>query len=320
MANTYDITQKLQAIADAIENGGGGGGGGTTVIANPTGTPTADLNTIQIGQTIYDIPGGGGGGNVYDRTVLATPNTVTPGEISLSDNINNFDDLEIIISFPGNTSKSAFRISADYFMTEFPYVSGATPSDNHLLCCLYDTYYVRLIMGSANNKMYMIETSTIYLEEIAGIKYISRGGGSDQAIDINYDNTTSGLTADNVQDAIDENADNISTLNSKFARLLWTNPSPSVQFAPTTITLSDDDYDALIIVVRLTDSDGRFYSCLFMKEFTPCPAQFGSYARGFGLTDSTDYTKLTINNGYNGSSLNNYVLIPQKIYGLKLLA
>ena len=214
MANTYNICNKLQAIADAITQGGGGGGG-TTVIANPTGTPTADLNTIQIGQTIYDIPGGGGGGNVYDRTVLATPNTVTPGEISLSDNINNFDDLEIIISFPGNTSKSAFRISADYFMTEFPYVSGATPSDNHLLCCLYDTYYVRLIMGSANNKMYMIETSTIYLEEIAGIKYISRGGGSDQAIDINYDNTTSGLTADNVQDAIDENADNISTLNSK---------------------------------------------------------------------------------------------------------
>lgn len=40
-----------------------GGGGGTTVIANPTGTPTDDLETIQIGETIYDIPGGGGGTN-----------------------------------------------------------------------------------------------------------------------------------------------------------------------------------------------------------------------------------------------------------------
>ena len=144
------------------------------------------------------------------------------------------------------------------------------------------------------------------------------GGGT--AAGTSYDNSTSGLTATNVQAAIDEIDTNVDTLNSKFARLLWTNPSPSAQFAPTTITLSDDDYDALIIVVRLTDSDGRFYSCLFMKEFTPCPVQFGSYARGFALADSTDYTKLTINNGYNGSSLNNYVLIPQKIYGLKLLA
>ena len=40
--------------------GGGGGGGGTTVIANPTGTPTDQLDTVQIGNTIYEIAGGGG--------------------------------------------------------------------------------------------------------------------------------------------------------------------------------------------------------------------------------------------------------------------
>lgn len=34
------------------------GGGGTDVEANPVGTPTADLDTIRIGQVIYDIPGG----------------------------------------------------------------------------------------------------------------------------------------------------------------------------------------------------------------------------------------------------------------------
>lgn len=38
----------------------GNGGGGTTVIANPTGTPTDDLNSIQIGNDIYEIVGGGG--------------------------------------------------------------------------------------------------------------------------------------------------------------------------------------------------------------------------------------------------------------------
>ena len=48
---------------------GSGGGGGTTVIANPVGTPTDDLETIQIGNTIYDIPGGGGGNaNIWTGT------------------------------------------------------------------------------------------------------------------------------------------------------------------------------------------------------------------------------------------------------------
>lgn len=49
---------------------GGGGGGGTTVIANPIGEPTDDLETIQIGNTIYDIPGGGGGSaNIWTGTM-----------------------------------------------------------------------------------------------------------------------------------------------------------------------------------------------------------------------------------------------------------
>ena len=39
----------------------GSGGGGTTVIANPTGTPTDELETIQIGNDIYEVVGGGGG-------------------------------------------------------------------------------------------------------------------------------------------------------------------------------------------------------------------------------------------------------------------
>lgn len=48
---------------------GSGGGGGTTVIANPVGEPTDDLETIQIGNTIYNIPGGGGGNaNIWTGT------------------------------------------------------------------------------------------------------------------------------------------------------------------------------------------------------------------------------------------------------------
>lgn len=35
----------------------GGGGGGTTVVANPSGTATANLNKLQVGSTIYSVGG-----------------------------------------------------------------------------------------------------------------------------------------------------------------------------------------------------------------------------------------------------------------------
>lgn len=35
----------------------GGGGGGTTVVANPSGTATANLNKLQVGSSIYSVGG-----------------------------------------------------------------------------------------------------------------------------------------------------------------------------------------------------------------------------------------------------------------------
>lgn len=43
------------------------GGGGTYVEANPAGSPTDVLNSIQIGSTIYSIGGGGGGNRGMER-------------------------------------------------------------------------------------------------------------------------------------------------------------------------------------------------------------------------------------------------------------
>lgn len=45
------------------------GGGGNEVVANPQGSPTETLSTIQIGATVYEIPSGGRG---------ITNSTVTP--------------------------------------------------------------------------------------------------------------------------------------------------------------------------------------------------------------------------------------------------
>ena len=69
-------------------------------------------------------------------------------------------------------------------------------------------------------------------------KALSGGGGSGSggsADDISYDNTTSGLTASDVQDAIDEIASKLSSLN---------------------VTLTQDEYDLL---PAETKNNGSYY-------------------------------------------------------------
>lgn len=62
VTGAWDATKWERTTAGA----NGSGGGGTEVVANPVGTPTEDLQTIEIAGTIYDIPGGGGSGGGSD--------------------------------------------------------------------------------------------------------------------------------------------------------------------------------------------------------------------------------------------------------------
>lgn len=67
------------------------------------------------------------------------------------------------------------------------------------------------------------------------------------ADDVTYDNTTSGLTATNVQDAIDELAGGTPASDHGVYEL-WANSNPSQAFAEQTVSLSDiTGYDALWI-------------------------------------------------------------------------
>lgn len=72
------------------------GGSGTDVEANPTGTPTDELNTIRIGQNIYEIVGGGSGGGSFEKELLYSDdyNTSRPNTITLSKSYENYDYLE----------------------------------------------------------------------------------------------------------------------------------------------------------------------------------------------------------------------------------
>lgn len=67
--------------------------GGTTVVANPTGTASAQLNKLQVGNSIYSIPSGGGGGITKTQLFSQTP-AQHPDTIILSDDYSNYDYLE----------------------------------------------------------------------------------------------------------------------------------------------------------------------------------------------------------------------------------
>ena len=191
MANTYDVTQKLQAIADAITQGGGGGGG-TTVIANPSGTPTDTLSTIQIASTIYDIAGGGGGTGYTETTLWSGSPTTSP--INLSDSVLNYDAIYVECMF-NNEAIMCNTIDKQTFVDHLgtDYISFTSHANQ----------YFGITPASTTTSFTFFSNAVNGCTIVIGIKY-ARGGGSDQAIDINYDNTQSGLTATNVQDAIDE--------------------------------------------------------------------------------------------------------------------
>lgn len=84
----------------------GAGGGGTTVVANPTGTATADLETIQIGNVIYDIPGSGGGGSGYTASLVydGSSQSTLQTSIELTEDYDKFDALYFFIKFAGDGS------------------------------------------------------------------------------------------------------------------------------------------------------------------------------------------------------------------------
>lgn len=205
MANTYNICNKLQAIADAITQGGGGGGG-TTVIANPSGTPTADLNTVQIGQVIYDIPGGGGSSSYTLTSLYTGSGSSLQNTIQLSDRWHNYDGLYFQVGFAGETANFGS-------LTLLETLEQSVGKSVGILS--FASAYVGLnTLSNDGVNLSFYGQNTNAVNAVYGVKFGSGGGGgSYSADDVSYDNTQSGLTATNVQDAIDENASDISTLN-----------------------------------------------------------------------------------------------------------
>lgn len=111
VTGAWDATKWERTTAGA----NGSGGGGTEVVANPVGTPTADLQTIEIAGTIYDIPGGGGSGgggnfkitnlwNYTDDNSGTIPYGVA-GPFTLRESLANYDAVFLeLVSDAGDLS------------------------------------------------------------------------------------------------------------------------------------------------------------------------------------------------------------------------
>ena len=100
IATAFNFTSDLQTTAKTLTgaiNEAASSGGGTTVVANPSGTATDDLTKVQIGSTIYDIPGGGSSYTDVTGTLNAgsTSITLSNAAITTFSTIEVFNDLDV---------------------------------------------------------------------------------------------------------------------------------------------------------------------------------------------------------------------------------
>mgnify|MGYP002522129925 CR=1 FL=1 len=162
------------------------GDGGTTVIANPEGSATDTLNKVQIDETIYSVEGGGG------TEVIANP-TGTPTE-----NINTIEISDVIYQIVGEEGPQGPQgetgPQGPQGETGATGATGATGPQGP--------------QGPAGEGVPTGGSAGQFLIKDSATDYDTSWTTLD-ASDIPYDNTTSGMTATDVQDAVSELKSNL---------------------------------------------------------------------------------------------------------------
>ena len=119
----------------------------------------------------------GGGGFIGDagacRTLLYQGGTTFESNIQLSDDMRNYQYLEIYTLQNNNTWKAqmSYIVNVDYFIHNFPYVSSPDMSTPHYLISMYQNLYTRLICGSDYTKIFAWSGTTETIEAIYGVSF-----------------------------------------------------------------------------------------------------------------------------------------------------
>lgn len=104
---------------------------------------------------IYGVKVGGGSssGEPYSRTELFKSSTPQSGVISLSDAIDNYDDIEIVMGWVSaqDTASHTERFDAEYFINSFPYVENPTNANSHALLEMWANNGFSCAVGNATN-------------------------------------------------------------------------------------------------------------------------------------------------------------------------
>ena len=122
---------------------------GTTVVANPSGTATDDLTKVQIGNTVYDIPGSGGSGGqqytcdlLFENDPLPSPTSGTTAvtrSYTLNHSIDDYDAV-YVVSWAYNQSTNGHANPISRLILKKEYYTAGFNNYGQMDCSVTNAY------------------------------------------------------------------------------------------------------------------------------------------------------------------------------------
>ena len=190
---------------------------GTTIVPNPEGTPTDELNSIQIGSDIYSISGGSGGES-FKKETLYSGTTFPSSSIQLLKTINEYDFI-------------GFDIGQNPEHSNWFFTPTQLKNSNH--CIVFSSGGFCVVYSNANGDEISFGDTQSWtnrqLYEIYGIKF---GGGS-----VSWKDITGTLTAGQTSIILSDSSITTNSTIEPFTDKFGVNPT-SISVSTGSVTLT----------------------------------------------------------------------------------
>lgn len=259
-------------------SGSGGGEGGTTVIPNPVGEPTEELNTIQIGDDIFEIAGGGG--SSFQREIIYSAAAQEDTYI-LSSPLTDFDAITVFAKGGTNTM---YRASSFFTIDELVAEKG---NQNARFAITTDGWYSYFSVTDEST-LARQDTSSLWVYAIVGIKFGSGcGSGSSYEKNIIYDSGSD------------------------------TDYAPYSTQIPLTSSIENFDQLLILSSTAGDGGIANHHIEIFcdVETIKTYPLGWHGYLRRYFIADFTNLTYFTYSGGADGES--NRLPRIYKVYGIK---